>query len=161
MRRDQLTLNQTVRISPSMRDDLALCASVEGVTVGELIRRAIHNEVRQPSNRALDPFAEIPPEERLQHLHEAIDAFSDERAAARVAALVAEDLATVVGASNQTVETIYGSNPYQLLGRCAGFLQQASGGILRASSRVKALRAVINYEEPPIAAPEPALAQED
>lgn len=156
MRSDQLSHNLVTRISPAVREELVLKAKQQGITPAEFVRRAIGNELLGPVCRALDPYASIPRDESLQHLHDAVDACADPDVAAIVAHAIREDLKDMQEGARLSIAALEGDNPYQLLSRIAGYLQQGSGGLLRAASRIRALRAMGNFQEAEIREPLPA-----
>lgn len=149
MHPDNLSQNLTIRVSPEMRAELALTAACEDLTIGEVVRRAIRNEMRSPVVRALDPYAELPPKEGLQHLHEAVDTLQSADAAQCFIYAIGDDLVDVLDAGFQTLDTLHDEGAHLRLARAAGYLQQLSLSTLRAASRIRALRALNNYSDYP------------
>ena len=149
MSQDVLSHNLVVRISPALRDELSLTAVCEDMTVGSLVRRAIHREVRSPVVRAMDPYCELPSGEVLQHLHEAVDSRQSADAFEKYTLTIGDDLVDVLDAGFQTLDCLHDEGAHQRLARAAGYLQQLSLSALRAASRVRALRALSNYDDYP------------
>ena len=149
MHQDNLTQNLNVRISTALRGELALTAACEDLTVGELVRRAIQNEIRSPVVRAMDPYAELPSGEVLRHLHEAVDSLQGEDAVRDVIHAIGDDLVDVLDAGFLTLDTLHDEGAHLRLARAAGYLQQLSLSTLRAASRIRALRALSNYSDYP------------
>ncbi|GEP06775.1 YlcI/YnfO family protein [Methylobacterium oxalidis] len=60
MRQDSLTHTLTVRVPPSLRDELAAEAERNDETVGALVRRAARAELGDAEARRLDPWINLP-----------------------------------------------------------------------------------------------------
>lgn len=151
MSQDTLAHTLHVRVPLSMRDELMLTAVCEDMTVGQLVRRAIQREMRSPMVRALDPFAQVPPKERLKHLHDAVEALDSDEVAQNVFHEIGNDLVDVMDAGQRSLDVLHRDDDPAKLVRLAGYLQQLSLSTLRAASRVKALRALCNYDDYPSA----------
>lgn len=140
MSQEHLTHGLTVKFPPSLHAELSAVSEREGVSCGHIIRRALRAELDGVESHRLDPFVSLPSDEVQEQLHEAIRALGNPDAVHGIVSAIADEIVDVLDASQQALDVVHADEEHQRLERAAGYLQQASGHLLRAAYRVKALR---------------------
>lgn len=145
MSEDTLTHNLVVRISEATRDELAVAAARENITVAEYVRRSIALDMAVAYGRSLDPYAALPTGYVEGHLIEAVDALRDPGARQDLTLKFGEECAEAMGALDQTLCAIFEEADPNRVERARGYLRQASLSLLKAASRAQGLSIVAQH----------------
>ena len=146
MQPDQLTHTLTVRVSPALRDELAVAAENLDCSVGELTRRSLRLGLDDADRQTMSPRAPLPSEERVAIVSGSLKLPGNPDARQEYLCAIIEELASIQECGDQLMTAVAIDDEHQNLDAYAGHLRQIDLHIQRAAAGINGLRIARIFE---------------
>lgn len=146
MNQDVLSHNLVVRISPALRDELAVAAENLDISVGELTRRSIRLGINDADRQVMSPQAALPSQERVAIVSGSLKLPGDPDARQEYLCSIISELASIQECGDQLMTALAIDDEHQDLDAYAGYLRQIDLAIQRAAAGINGLRIARIFE---------------